>query len=358
MTELKIVLITLSSIIAFALIAAIIYKSFAYTPTIPNGIAEFRTYRIGGIDQTVLIRTENPRNPILLYLHSGPGTTELIPFRRFHTNLEKHFTVVQWEQRGTGKSFSPSIPVSSMHIDQFVADAEELTLALLRDFGQTKVVVAAHSWGTVPGILLAQKRPDLIYAYIATGQITEQAQAEKLAYEYLLKVYASNDVAMNELKTIGSLQPYLTIDQEGKWFDKIVAQRKLLVAGGGEFSKLRDYSVFFSPATLLEPEYSLQDYIRFAQGSSFSLKSVWPEIMRLNISERVKKLDVPFFVLQGKSDYVTSTKLAKSFFESLKASNKTLVEFEFSGHHPMYEEPEKYESVLIDQVLPLTGYTN
>jgi len=273
------------------------------TPKIRNGIAEIRTIMIGSIRQTILIRGENVNNPILLYLHGGPGSTEMIPFRLAHKNLEKYFTVVSWEQRGTGRSFSDNIRPDSMTIDQFVSDTHELTGYLLKEFEKSKIVLAGHSWGTILGMLTVSEYPNDYYAYIGSGQDINPTEGEKIGYEYTLAKAQNNKKALNELKKINEGEPYLTIDKNGDWYGKIKIERKWLVAFGGEIYNKSDYSLLFNAKTLLAPEYSFIDFIKFGRGSAFSLKTMWPQVMKTNLFEQVKKVDIPVFFLQGRNDY-------------------------------------------------------
>jgi pimeloyl-ACP methyl ester carboxylesterase len=334
-------------------IVLLLLKAFSYTSRIKNGISKIRKIRIGGINQFFLIRGENVENPILLYLHGGPGTTELIPFTLFHKNLEKHFTIVIWEQRGTGKSFSKKIPESTMTISQFISDAHELIEYLRTQYNKDKIVLAGHSWGTALGLLLVQKYPDLFFAYIGSGQKVNPKEGEALGYHYILSKSKNNVRVMNELKKINTPEPYLTIDNDGGWYHNIKVQRKWLVATGGEMYKKSDYSLLFNVKTMFAPEYSWSDFINFGRGSIFSLKTMWPEIMKLNFMQEIPEVTVPVYFLQGRNDYNTPAVLVEKFYTTLKAPSKELVWFEKSGHHPMYEEPEKYDTFLVENVLPL-----
>jgi pimeloyl-ACP methyl ester carboxylesterase len=345
----------LAFFIIFIIISAalILLKTFCYTPHIKNGISEIRKIKIGGIDQYILVRGENTNNPILLYLHGGPGTTELIPFRLFHRKLEKYFTVVVWEQRGTGKSFSTKIPKESMKISQFVSDAHELTEYLLKEFNQEKIVVAGHSWGSALGLLLIHRYPNLFYAYVGSGQLVNPQQGELIGYRFLLDQAKSDKKTMEELTKLNYQKPYLTIDDEGNWFKKLKIQRRYLVAFGGEIHRHSDYGLLFSYKTMFAPEYTWLDFIKFGSGSLFSLKEVWPEVMKLDLVKQVPQVEVPIFILQGRYDYNTPSILVEQYFNNLKAPIKELIWFEDSGHHPMYEEPEKYDEYLIEKILPL-----
>ncbi|MDP4094965.1 MAG: alpha/beta hydrolase [Bacillota bacterium] len=328
-------------------------KSHSYTPAIHNGISEIRKIRLGQLDQYILIRGENIHNPVLLYLHSGPGTTEMISFRKAHRKLEKYFTVVYWEQRGTGKSYSSRIPEASMTIEQLVSDAHELAEYLKEEFGKEKIVVVGHSWGTALGLRLVQKYPDSFYAYVGSGQEVKPSEGEKISYRYTLEKARGNASAMRELKSLDSPAPYLTIDNEGNWLEKLKIERKWLVKFGGETYGRSDNSLLFNLGTIMAPEYTWMDYIRFGTGSSYSLKRMWPEIMQLDFFRQIPEVKVPVYFFQGRHDYNTPSTLVEKYFNNIKAPYKELVWFENSGHHPMYEEPDKYDNNLIEKILPL-----
>src|SRR6267154_827683 len=104
----------------------------------PPGIASLEKVRLGGIDQWIQIRGEDRAKPLLLFLHSGPGFPEM-PFSHVNAALERNFVIVQWDQRGAGKSYSLSVPENSMTIEQFISDTHQLVELLLARFGRTKL---------------------------------------------------------------------------------------------------------------------------------------------------------------------------------------------------------------------------
>jgi pimeloyl-ACP methyl ester carboxylesterase len=333
----------------------IILKLIVFMPAVggENSIASLETVTIGGIDQTMLIRSEDTSNPILLYLHSGPGATEMVSFRSYHHELEKHFTVVIWEQRGTGKSYDSSMSAESMTIDTMVSDAGKVIQYLLDKFRQKKLFVVGHSWGSLLGVLTAQKYPESIYAYVGSGQEVNPTEGEKISYEFALdKATALNNMqAIKELNKINSENDYLTVKDNPSWYDDLIMQRKWLVKFGGETYN-QSNSFLIVPA-LLPSEYTLGDFIRFGQGVQFSLKTLWPQIMQINFMESASSLSVPVFFLQGRHDYNTPASLVEDYYNALYAPYKELIWFENSAHHPMYEEAKAYDQILIDKLLPL-----
>jgi pimeloyl-ACP methyl ester carboxylesterase len=134
--------------------------------SVPGSIAEVDYLQLGGLDQWVMIRGERLTNPPLILLHGGPGFTETHFFRRFNAPLERAFTLVYWDQRGSGKSFDNKIPRSSMTVEQFIADLDELVEAACERVGKRKVAIFGHSWGSALGVLYAARFPEKVAAYV------------------------------------------------------------------------------------------------------------------------------------------------------------------------------------------------
>ena len=161
-------IILMSILLVLLIVLALVFLP-GYTPRIKNSgelseqksIAELQKVIIGNSEQWVLIRSENIDNPILLFVHGGPGTSQLTLIRNNTRPIEKYFTVVNWDQRGAGKSYQAIRDKSRMTIDQFVSDLNELAEYLAKRFGKTKIILVGHSWGSAIGILAVSKRPEL-----------------------------------------------------------------------------------------------------------------------------------------------------------------------------------------------------
>jgi len=143
--------------------------------------------RLGGIDQWISIRGSNKRKPLLLFLHGGPGAPVTPLAHKFCPELANLFVVVNWEQRGAGKSFSRKIPVESMTVKQFVSDTAELSKMLLKRFDRKKLFLLGASWGSFLGVSTILKHPDLYYAYIGIGQVVYQTEGEKISYDFVMR---------------------------------------------------------------------------------------------------------------------------------------------------------------------------
>jgi pimeloyl-ACP methyl ester carboxylesterase len=151
-----------------------------------GSISEKVFVNINGVEQGMFIKSKDSNNPVLLFVHGGRGMPEYWLTQRYPIGLEDHFTVVWWEQRGAGLSYSVDIAPETMTAEQFVDDTIEVTNYLRDRFGKEKIYLMAHSWGSYIGIQAAAQEPDLYYAYIGIGQITHQIQSEQLAYQYAL----------------------------------------------------------------------------------------------------------------------------------------------------------------------------
>lgn len=296
---------------------------------------------LGGATQTVLIRGRNRKNPVLLFLHGGPGYSEMPYAPLFQAPLEKHFTVVQWDQRGTGQSYAKDIPKDSMTLDQIVADACELAEVLKKRFGQKKIYLIGHSWGTIVGMNAAARHPELFYAYVGMGQVTDVERSEKASFEFTVRQarQTQNEAALRELSQIGE-PPYYNFS-----IKNLNVQRKWLLAFGGSFREPSSDQKC-SRAYLSSPESKSMDPALLEESIRFSMETLAPDILKVNFFRQIPELKVPVYFLLGRSDYTTSSVLAEEYFRQLSAPRKELVWFERSGHHPHFEEPERFAEVL------------
>src|ERR1043165_3380637 len=157
---------------------------------LPNSISEKVFVDINGVKQGMFIKSKDVNNPVLLYLHGG--MPDYLLTEHYPTGLEDYFTVVWWEQRGSGISYSPSIPRETKTSEQMISDTLKLTNYLRQRFGKEKIYLMGHSGGTFIGIQAAARAPELYYAYIGVAQMSNQLMSEKLAYDYMLQQFKAN----------------------------------------------------------------------------------------------------------------------------------------------------------------------
>ena len=350
-----VVLVALAVAVAFLTPASTAPITDQQGRPVPGSIAVLEKVMLGGVPQGLLIRGRNLANPVLLYLHGGPGTSEL-GLVRVHNMaaLEAHFTVVVWDQRGAARSFSALEPRSGMNVEQLISDAHELAVALCRRFGQPRIYLVGHSWGSALGALTVARYPELFLAYVGVGQVVDMMEGERLSYQWTLAraEEAQDTRSVAKLKAIGA-PPY-----SGDLRSKVIAQRPILARYGGEVHGNPRGGLFVTLACLLKTsETSWPDRLNFFRGLFASMRLLWPQILSINLLEQAPELKVPVYLLEGRHDHEAPSALAERYFQVLVAPRKTLLWFEDSAHFVNTEEADAFNRFFIDRLLPETSPT-
>lgn len=341
-------------------LAALRFVLPAGTPPIrstePSGttraVAALEKLPVGGSEQWVLIRSRDIRNPVVLFLHGGPGTSQLTSNRRDTQDLEEFFTVVNWDQRGAGKSYAAIADTARMTIDQFVEDTAELTRYLLERFHQDRLVLVGHSWGSIIGALTAARYPDLFSCYVGIGQVADMAEGEAASYRWTV-AQARRHHDRRAVETLARIGPPPYRDD---WQQAVVTQRRLLGRFGGEVHGSRTGALrMVLRGLLFSREYTLGDRINFFRGVMGSMELLWPELLEVDLQQRVPELEVPVFFVEGRHDHESPAELAERYFAALVAPSKELVWFEHSAHLPNAEEKDRFIRFMVEKVLPIAA---
>jgi pimeloyl-ACP methyl ester carboxylesterase len=318
----------------------------------PNGIDQRMTVAIGGIAQSITVRGRDRDNPILLFLHGGPAAPEMPTSWTFESPWEDYFTVVQWDQRGAGKTYAANDPARvgpTLSVETMERDTQEMVQYLRTTYHKDKIFVMAHSWGTILGLELAEQHPEWLYAYVGMGQMIDSRASERLGYEATLKAAqdARNAQAIKELKAIA---PYPEADGAVP-LDKINIERKWSVVFGG-LSWRRDTYAYYDRASALSPDYSDADLAAVDKGSALSLPALLKEMMAADFTH-VTTFRCPIVIFNGRHDDTTSSKVTADWFAHVRAPTKKLVWFENSAHMMQIEEPGRVLVHLVEDVRPL-----
>jgi proline iminopeptidase len=313
---------------------------------VPGSIATMETVSIGGISQSLWFRGVDMRKPAVILLHGGPGASESALFRHYDAALEQHFLMVYWEQRGTGRSYHSNIPRHSMTIGQFERDLDEVVDLVRQRFGKDRVILLAHSWGTVLGIIYVYEYPEKVAAYVGVAQIANFAEGEQLSYEWglLQAIQRDNRRAIADLRAMNP-RPRSVDDEltKGKWVE---------VFGGMFHQGLPTWKLILAAGST--DEANLVDLVKFGQGNRFSLESLRPEYSKVNLT-RYRSFRIPILFLLGRYDWHVPSVLAERYFDTVAAPCKRLIWFEQSAHNPPFEEPEEFVRVMTDEVFPLVA---
>lgn len=317
----------------------------------PNGVQENLVVELGGIPQAINVRGADRDNPILLFLHGGPGAVEMPIAWSFQRPWEDYFTVVQWDQRAAGKTYAMSDPEAiapTLSLERYRDDAIELIGYLNARYGKRKIFLMGHSWGSVLGLAVAEARPDLLHAYIGVGQIVDWRENERLGFEWTLERARAEGNA-EAVADLEAMQPYpgpdpLTIELADRW--------RRWAIGYGSLAAHRDNADFYFHAARLSPEYTPADLRAWGEGSLFTVTTLWPRLSEITYRD-LDEMDVPVVLMLGRHDWTTASSLAAEWFDRLEAPQKSLVWFEHSAHLPMLEEPGRFFAALLEHVRPL-----
>jgi pimeloyl-ACP methyl ester carboxylesterase len=306
------------------------------------------TCQLGGVTQRIRIRTADTDNPVLLLMQQGPGLPIINEVRRFERllRLEDAFTVVYWDQRGTGLSALPlrkrskEFEISPRHM---IDDTVEL-LELLRDRFGGKTFVAGFSFGATYAAQAAVRRPDLVAALVATGMDIDIPVAEAHTYDFALTTARQRGSrrAVRQLEAIGP-PPHLEVRKfttRARWaanFGGVQRGASFMTVGRDLMTSL-----------VRSRDYSVTDIIRTVRGISTSQAALLPQLADTDLVATMPKLEVPIVIAQGRLDQVAPGAAAQRFHDLLAAPSKELVWFENSAHTPQLDEPGKFRSLLMD----------
>lgn len=351
----KLIVLGLLGLILVLVGSGLVYRAYrqhliAKTLTIdaPNGINEGMFVKIGGIDQWITIRGQNRDNPVLLVLHGGPGAATS-PLAPNFLGWERDFTLVQWDQRGAGKTFGKSGPLEPVvTIDRMAQDGVELAELLRQHLHKDRVILLGWSWGSILGVEMAKERPDLFYAYVGTGQIVNVRKNYAFGYARLLdEARARGDRrAIGDLEAIGP-PPYDSIRKLG------VHTRQALAYEAGAPSTLDTLG-----AILVAPGYTLRDFRDWVTGFNASQYHFFGgtmsgPLMDVDLPALGTDFAIPIFVFQGAGDGIAPAELAKEYVDSITAPRKQFIAIAGAGHVAMMARSDEFLRLLDQWVRPL-----
>ena len=319
----------------------------------PAGLQAVETIPIGGIRQVVSIRSQDLRNPVLIYLHGGPGFVEMPLDWWWDRGWDEYFTVVHWDQRNAGKTYVASGPSAPALLtpERFQQDAEEVVQWARRRFGKRKVFVLGHSWGSMLGLKLAAAHPEWLHAYIGMGQLTDGLESERRGWAWSLAQAKAggNAAALRELEGIAPYAARTPIPVAA-----IMTQRKWLDHYGGAAWRRSGGAGFEMAAMKLSPEYDDDDVRRAFEGQPAVTEALLPRVLATDLSG-IRTLRTPLILLLGRHDINVSSAVAAEWYAKVRAPSKRLVWFERSAHHLTSEEPGKLLTTLATVARPIAA---
>ena len=308
-----------------------------------TGVEETMFVSLGGVPQWIQIRGDDRRNPVLLFVHGGPGSP-VSPVSSLMRTWEKYFTVVMWDQRDAGKTFVRNGAVREMSLPRVTQDGIELAKFLCRHLGKRRIIVLGHSWGTMVGLGMVVRRPDLFSAYVGTGQVVSIAEKEPVIYtRTMARLQAAHDEdGIRQLMAVGA-PPYRSEVQ-------MRVERSL--SEGSDIPSERDILRNMIPVALVAPGWSLWDIYRSLQASDYAEDATFDADASYDARKFGTELRVPFFIINGALDHITPSDLAKNYFDVVHAPEKQFVVLNGAGHSAVLTEPDVFLNELVTRVRP------
>ncbi|MES4901090.1 MULTISPECIES: alpha/beta hydrolase [unclassified Streptomyces] len=314
--------------------------------TAPGSVDESGFVRIGGIDQWVSIRGEDRRNPVILEIHGGPGAANTIYTPRTRA-WERHFTLVRWDMRGSGKTFGHGGPEGQgeMTFERIERDALELTEHIRTRLGVEKVLLVANSFGTVFGLRLARSHPELYSAYVGTDQNVIAGGRDRSAYHALVRRLRAAG-KHKELAAVTEMGPDASAWTARQWTDynKLVVVSDPLTYDTMKTVVIR--SLWFSPL------HGLGELRRYLKGMSFS-EQIAPQTVAFDEWADGTEFQLPFFLFQGEHDVMTPPEPAKRFFDDVTAPVKDFALIRDASHFASFRHPDQFLDLMLTKVRPV-----
>lgn len=313
----------------------------------PEAIDREAFVELGGVEQFVSIRGRSTTNPVLIVCHGGPALPSLPSSWIWQRGVEDYFTVVNYDQRASGKSAASVTDETDLSLERYVEDLVELITWLQGELGVRKVGVLGHSWGTLIGVTLAQRRPDLLWCYIGVGQVISGPENEVESFGHALRSATAdqNEEALAELRALGEYPGAHPLTPE-----RIITCRKWAQHYGG-LSAYRSDSAYFMESEDLSPYYTDDELKLIGVGQLASMPQLLPQLLGFDARDQVA-FDVPILQFLGRHDWTTPTAPVERWFERVTAPSKDVVWFENSAHLCMHEEPGKFVVSLVNLALP------
>ena len=297
---------------------------------------------LDGTKMYLLTRGADRSAPVLLWLHGGPGGAERPLFRYFNSELENHFVVVYWDQRGAGRSFDPKADPHRLTIAQHVVDLDAVVDHLRQTLGKDKIILMGHSWGAALGLLYAQAHPDKVSAFIGVNPVVSTREGQQAEYDFVLAASRRKDkVALAHLREIGP-PPYTKVGQ-------VLAMERLVERYGGVFHKepRRTWIMARAISSGLVTPWEIP---RLIHANNVSLEAMNEELLGLDLARSVPGTGVPVLFFLGRYDRHADGKLAATYFATLCAPVKRLVWFEKSAHNIPFEEPGLFNATVVREL--------
>lgn len=307
----------------FALLAVAVLLGAPCFPQSPIDARE--EVQIGGIRQYITIQGKDNTLPLLLFLHGGPGGSVMSYADRFTDQLREHFIVVQWDQRETGKTLELNPSPVPLTLEVFRKDTHEMIELLLARFGQERLYLVGHSWGTSLGFYIARAYPKLLCAYIAIGPMINQQESEHIALSMMMAKARKEGNERANLELASVHIPFRNGEQlyyHRKWLQDLTGSRRALSR-------------------------------RHVEQWATTWLPLFNEASKEDLTATLREVACPLYIFAGKRDYQTNSSIAEDYYQMVKAPLKGFYWFD-TGHSIPSSAPGRMQDLIIKSILPET----
>lgn len=308
-------------------------------------IDELYKMEINGLDHSVLIMADDESKPALLMLHGGPGTPCMTLFRKYNGILAKHFVLVTWDQRGTGRSYNKNIPKESMSLEQLIQDTHVITTYIKNRFNKEKIFILGHSFGATLALQVIDRYPKDYLAYFAISQFVNATRNEQESYEFALKkaIEHADNRSIAKLNKIGRpVEGFYKGGLKSTMIEKsIISKYK-----GDMYKNGSTIELLFS--LLFSKEYGGLRFLKSIKGITFSLENLGGCLKGIDFFVQIPNVNIPVYFFSGNHDFLTPQNILREYYEILCAPYKELIIFENSAHSLLWEESDLFNQKIIE----------
>jgi pimeloyl-ACP methyl ester carboxylesterase len=312
-------------------------------PARADSIRRSETVSCDGAKLYLLIRGADRTAPVLLWLHGGPGAAERPLFRYFNHELEDHFVVAYWDQRGAGRSFDSKANPHDLTIARHLADLHCVTAHLRKELHRDKLILVGHSWGAALGLLYARAHPEVVAAFIGVNPLVSTRAQQQAEFDFVSRQAAErgDTSVLEDLQKIGA-PPFGTAREE-------LAMQKLTQRYRGVYYQPpnRLWVMIRGIAAGLVTPWGIA---RIIHANNVTLEAMNHELIGLNLTRSVRSLDVPVLFFLGRHDHHLDAAIAAGYLEKLRAPAKRVVWFENSAHNVPFEEPDRFDAKVVEEL--------
>lgn len=349
----------LIGLIIVIIIGGIITQNFVYTPQfkddngkiVPGSIAGFKRIELCGNSQAVLIRGKNIDNPIVLFLHAGPGLSETGMMRNMNAVLENYYTMVYLDQRGGGKSYSFFNDPEKYTTDQLLQDIHELTQYLKKTLNKEKIILMGHCFGAGFAEYAAVRYPEDYSMIIAITQPTIPCEMDRLSYPWIIE-QAEKEGNEKALKELESVNEFWNLKDQKGYINGMMINKKWIGYYGGMVSGRKDFLSYIFENSFCN-EYNIFDIFPYMAGLSAVGHSSYEIMITTDLVKQASEFKCSFILIEGRRDYNVVPALSEAYYNIVKAPYKKIYWFENSAHFPHFEEKENFQKIMIEEIIPL-----